>query len=154
VSGLNLKFEYSDFGMSRKFQQLAARYSDMTPLMDRLGRSIHDQTVARFTSNIGPDGNAWPPSERVLQAQGQAKTLVKSAALKQSLTWEPSARAVQIGTNVIYAAIHQAGGQAGRGLSVTLPARPYLGLSAEDERDNMDIVSDYWDESFAGGAFG
>jgi phage virion morphogenesis protein len=39
---------------------------------------------------------------------------------------------VAVGTNRVYAAIHQLGGQAGRGRKVTIPARPYLGVSAAD----------------------
>jgi len=40
---------------------------------------------------------------------------------------------VRIGNNRIYGAIHQFGGQAGRGHKVTLPARPYLGINGDDE---------------------
>ncbi|TSA12012.1 MAG: phage virion morphogenesis protein, partial [Deltaproteobacteria bacterium] len=45
---------------------------------------------------------------------------------------EIRANGIIIGTNVIYAAIHQFGGKAGRGRKVTIPARPYLMFQDED----------------------
>jgi phage gpG-like protein len=38
----------------------------------------------------------------------------------------------QVGTNVKYAAIHNFGGKAGRGRKVTIPARPFLVIQAQD----------------------
>ena len=40
-----------------------------------------------------------------------------------------------IGSNKVYAAIHQLGGQAGKNKKVTIPARPYLKI--EEELDNL-----------------
>ena len=47
---------------------------------------------------------------------------------------------VTFGSSVPYAAIHEFGGQAGRGLAVTIPGRPYLGptlLAEEGEVINL-----------------
>ena len=44
---------------------------------------------------------------------------------------------VEVGSNVVYAAIHQFGGRAGKGRRARVPARPYLGI---DERDRDAIV--------------
>lgn len=46
---------------------------------------------------------------------------------------------MEVGLNLVYGAIHQFGGEeAGR---LGLPARPYLGLSAEDD---LDAIIDEW----------
>ena len=37
-----------------------------------------------------------------------------------------------IGSNKVYAAIHQLGGQAGKNKKVEIPARPYLKLTEDD----------------------
>ena len=37
-----------------------------------------------------------------------------------------------IGSNKVYAAIHQLGGQTGKNKKVTIPARPYLKLTDDD----------------------
>lgn len=50
---------------------------------------------------------------------------------------------VAIGTNKEYAAIHHFGGQAGRGLQVTIPARPYLMLQDSDAARIADVMSDW-----------
>jgi len=45
-----------------------------------------------------------------------------------------------IGSNVPYAAIHEYGGQAGPGRSVTIPARPYLKPAAEKAEPGMTLI--------------
>lgn len=44
---------------------------------------------------------------------------------------------VAFGSNTPYAAIHEFGGQAGRGLFVTIPGRPFLGPSMTEERTSI-----------------
>ena len=45
---------------------------------------------------------------------------------------------------MVYAAIHQFGGWAGRNRKVYIPARPFLQLTNEDKQDLMDDVQDYF----------
>lgn len=58
--------------------------------------------------------------------------LIRSGRLKNSITQAISGNALTIGTNLIYARIHQFGGKAGRGHRATIPARPYLVFRPED----------------------
>jgi phage virion morphogenesis protein len=61
------------------------------------------------------------------------KILTFSSELRNSIApTEIRANGIVIGTNKIYAAIHQFGGQAGRGKKVPIPARPYLLFQDED----------------------
>lgn len=60
------------------------------------------------------------------------KILTDTARLRNSINYAAGARGLTLGTNVIYAAIHQFGGQAGRGRKVFIPARPYLLFQDED----------------------
>ena len=48
-----------------------------------------------------------------------------------------------IGSNLDYAAIHQLGGQAGKGLKAEIPARPYLQLTDDDFAEIIDETSDF-----------
>lgn len=63
--------------------------------------------------------------------------------LRGSITRDPvkmmgGALGVRIGPQrVVYAAIHEFGGKAGRGRSVTIPARPYLGPALEKKLDDI-----------------
>lgn len=105
--------------------------SDAGPLFRSLGVRLVDSTQQRFDSASSPTGEPWRPSNRA-KKQG-AKTLRKSGNLLRSITHRASNDEVVWGTNVVYAAIHQFGGKAGRRRSATIPARPYLGISDQDE---------------------
>ena len=48
-----------------------------------------------------------------------------------------------IGSNFDYAAIHQLGGQAGKGLKTEIPARPYLQLTDDDFAEIIDETTDF-----------
>lgn len=45
-----------------------------------------------------------------------------------------------VGTKLPYAAIHQFSGRAGRGRKVTIPARPFIGVSAQGKDEIMAII--------------
>lgn len=138
--------------------RLVSRMSDTLPLMDGIGLYLESATIERFDREQAPDGSKWKPSHRA-RAEG-GKTLTDSARLKQSITHNASATRVEVGTNVIYAAVHQFGAKIsakskkglaftlpGVGLvfakSVTIPARPFLGMSAEDETEVVQLAEDY-----------
>ncbi|OZI13715.1 hypothetical protein CE195_13395 [Sodalis-like symbiont of Philaenus spumarius] len=76
-------------------------------------------------------------------------TLSRDGYLRRSVIPEYDAHQAMVGTNRVYARIHQLGGKAGRGNSVTLPPRPYLPVSeagqldAEVKRQLLDEVLDY-----------
>lgn len=69
--------------------------------------------------------------------------LTDSARLRNSISYNASAAGVTIGTSVIYAAIHQFGGPAGRGHKVTIPPRPFLLFQDEDISYYERLLSTY-----------
>ena len=109
-------------------------------VFDQIGRSLVSATRLRFERETAPDGKPWLKSIRALATGGQ--TLTDKGTLRRSITHNVTAdgQGVEVGSNLVYAAIHQFGGQAGRGLSVTLPARPYLGIDDRDRRNVLRIV--------------
>lgn len=151
------RIELDDGDVRAALGRLLAAAEDMTPLMDLLGAHLTQTTRERFEDGKGPDGTPWPPSARATAQGGQ--TLVDSARLLGSIGHEAGRAYVEVGTNVIYAAIHQRGGtiraRSGGKLkfriggafvavdSVTMPARPFLGVSAEDVAEIRLIVNDY-----------
>jgi len=124
-----------------RFNSLILRLGDLTPAMDEIGSMLITSTLDRFEKGRAPDGTAWEPSRRAIEEDGQ--TLIDSGRLRASITSKAGRREVEVGTNVIYAAIHQLGGNAGRGRKTRLPARPYLGLSSDDEKEIDAILGDY-----------
>lgn len=113
----------------------------LRPALAEIGAALLTSTQRHFEDEAGPDGAGWEPSARARTDGGT--TLRDTGRLYQSLTYVVHQHAVEVGTNTLYAAIHQLGGDAGRGHSVHLPARPFLGLDAEDERGIRAIVNDH-----------
>ena len=152
------------------------RARDKRGMFANIGMSLVTSTQNRFERGVGPDGSPWPPSIRALATGG--KTLIESARLMRSITYVASDAGVQVGTNVVYAAIHQLGGtiqqksrtavlhfktnkktgqsrfakpgKADRARkveigahSITMPARPFLGLDDDDNREIVQIAQDW-----------
>ena len=117
--------------------RLAAVLADSSTAMDQIGRYLVASTLRRFERERAPNGSPWLKSARALAEGG--RTLTDTGRLRGSIahTVTDGGRAVEVGSNVIYAAIHQFGGRAGRGRRAKLPARPYLGI---DERDRTNVL--------------
>lgn len=144
------------------------RAADMSPLMRRIGNVLEVSVSERFEQSKGPGGEAWPMSIRAQESGG--KTLIDSTRLRDSIVSEAEPRAVEIGSNVPYAAPHQFGAfiepkaanddataklafvlPNGRFVmvdQVEIPARPFLGFDAADEADIGDTVEAYFAEAF------
>lgn len=145
---------------------MRALAADLRPTMDRIGVVLESSTVERFDLGQAPDGTPWLQSLRVRLSGG--KTLVEHTHLRSSITHNLERDAVEVGSNLTYAAIHQTGfdgpvqvkaharrftmvfGQARSGTAqvkahtrhMKMPARPYLGLSVGDRGDVLAIVQD------------
>jgi phage virion morphogenesis protein len=134
--------------LTGKEQSLAAlrgvveRADNPLGMWERIGMSLVVSTQRRFEEGKAPDGSPWPPSVRALAEGG--KTLIDTARLMQSQTYEASYSGVAVGTNVIYAAIHQLGGEIHRGSHVIrMPVRAFLGVDDDDEREIVAIAEDW-----------
>lgn len=138
--------------------------ADFTPAMDEISELMARQVGQRFNSGEAPDGTPWKPSQRALEDGG--KTLIDTRPLLNSITRDHDSFSAVVGTNIHYAAIHQAGGTIrprpdggkkalntpfGPRASVTMPARPFLGFGADDARDINDIIANHLRNAFAGG---
>lgn len=69
------------------------------------------------------------------------KILIGSGQLKDSISPRATNTGLIVGTPKKYAAVHQLGGSAGRkGKQFEMPARPFLGISKQDEADILDEI--------------
>jgi phage virion morphogenesis protein len=148
--------------LERKLRQL------QRPALQTTGRQVGEalvsSTIRRFNEQRDPEGKPWQPlaaatvlgglssksytkrgrlrksAERKLQNR---KILIDSARLRNSISSTARGSSVAVGTNVEHARIHQFGGDAGRKTArVNVPARPFLGVSADDRREIRRIVDD------------
>lgn len=156
---------------------LIARLDDPTQAFADIGQALITSTHHRWDQGISPSGSPWPKSLRVKKYGGT--TLKLSARLYRSVTANASRTGVEIGTNAVYAAIHQFGGSIDQGAreqvlhfkvikktgtwrfarankkatlaqkrtigarTITMPARPFLGLDQDDPRTITTIVENY-----------
>lgn len=128
------------------------------PLLQQIAFLGENSTRERFATQTDPGGQRWKPSLRVQLNSG--KTLTKDGHLGDSITSQADDDAAEWGVNRIYAAIHQFGGTIkaknkpylrfaipglgwARKKQVTIPARPFLGMSRKDEGDILDLASRY-----------
>lgn len=155
--------------VQRLFDRLQRLGANPRPLLEEIAAYGEASTRARFRSQTAPSGEPWTPSLRVRLFGG--KTLTRDGHLGDSITHRADDQAAEWGTNRIYAAVHQFGGEikavTGRHLrfalpgigwrsvaSVTLPARPFLGLSTEDRREILEMVGDHLRQLLRPGAAG
>jgi phage virion morphogenesis protein len=85
--------------------ELIKKMQDVTPVMSEVGEIIVTQAQDAFDDSKAPDGSAWKPSLR------GGQTLVNSSRLRRSIHPRVGKNSVEVGTNVVYAAIHQFGGK-------------------------------------------
>lgn len=133
---------------------------DPAPLMEEIAALGESQTRRRLTDEkTAPDGTAWKPN------WAGTPTLTHTGQhLLQSLAFYSSAEEAVWGAAWEFAHVHQEGmvitpryGQALKfwfvkgghtsfaiAKSVTIPARPFVGLSAENRTEIEDLVSDHF----------
>lgn len=163
--GISFSLRLDNTATQEALTRLEAGAQDMTELMDDIGARLVAGAVERISmTNVSPDGVPWPKSLRA-QLEG-GTTLVKSGLLKETINSHPQRDQVQVGTNEIYAAIHQFGGTITPKTSgklrftladgrvayageVTIPARPYLGISTDDENEIGELTAAYFNRLLA-----
>ncbi|NLR73572.1 phage virion morphogenesis protein [Leeia aquatica] len=125
---------------------------DLRPAMRQIAQALLLETERNFEEEGRP---RWAPlADATVRARlGGKKAYKKSGALRasaqrqlagmrilqhtgqlaSSITTNYDSTQAVIGSNKVYAAIHQFGGKAGRGRSVDIPARPFLPVTANGE---------------------
>lgn len=120
-------------GLDTMLGGLQRRMENKGELLDTIGEVLVSGAIQRFSDGKDPEGTQWEVSKRAANKQGQ--TLVDTGQLRNSLEYATTTGEVFVGSNKKYAHIHQKGGKAGRGRSVIIPARPYLGISGDDHKE-------------------
>ncbi|PWV97711.1 phage virion morphogenesis protein [Hoeflea marina] len=125
------------------------------PLMDAIAAIGESQTRRRISEEkTGPDGTAWLPN-----AEGTSILLKTGRNLLDSVASQSSSAEAEWGAAWQYAHVHQegaeivpkgaeflvfkVGGKTVRAKKVTIPARPFVGLSTDNETEIRDVVTDY-----------
>ncbi len=144
----------------RRVEQQAG---DHSKLWNNLGDLLVHNTQQRFLTGIGTDDKPWQKSWRAEIQGGQ--TLRDTDRLMNSIFVKITGSRISVGTNVIYAPMMHFGGVVKpkhkeslkfktplggwvQLKSVTIPARPFLGISVDDSQEILFEIEDYLTELF------
>lgn len=121
---------------------------DFDELADAAGALLVSSTQRRiYEEKTGPDGATWVPwSERYNETRlhGVHSLLVSEGHLRDSIASHVDGPTVRVGSNLVYAAVHQLGSEDADG---GVPARPYLGISADDRMAIEHMALDLFGEA-------
>lgn len=157
-----IKIEINDAAITAALAELAAKLTDMTPIMQDIGEGLTASTKDRFAKGVAPDGTAWAKNSPVTLARKKdTRPLFGStpagAALHSQIFYEAGQDYVEVGSNKVYAAVQQFGAEKGAfGAFIgkdklgrdhfhsipwgDIPARPFLGVSEDDETEILESI--------------
>lgn len=165
MSGTRIGYTLDDKDYRRAVQQLGGVLH--ARILPAIGTTLVEVVQKRFESAKEPFGAAWKPLSPGYAAIKKGPGILRaSRMLQRSVAYLVSGNKITIGSNRIYAAVHQfgatikpvrakalafkmggAGKRGGVGLvrakSVTIPARPYLGFGPADQRAVMEVLNDF-----------
>lgn len=124
------------FVVQNQIERLQDGVENRYRLMERLAGTMHYAVHMNFRAGGRPK---WLGLE-----YRNGKPLVDSGRLRDSVVAYSDNDTALVGTNMVYAAIHNFGGMAGRGRKVNIPQREFLTLTNQDKQDLMDDVQDYF----------
>lgn len=122
---------------------VAQKTSNLRPLMKNIAGIMADATEQNFKDEGRPkwkDLSVATKTARKKTGNYPGQILQVSGQLALSITTQYDNESAVIGSNKVYAAIHQLGGQAGKNKKVTIPTRPYLNLTDEDFSNILNIT--------------
>lgn len=158
---INLKSGHELLATMKRVLDLTAE--DWRAMHSIIGNDLVNSTKQRFIDEAGPTGDKWKELAPITLRNRKRKhkdgtpsinreTILRARDnLFDSIHFQSTVDSTAVGSNRIYAAIHQYGGQVVvNGRTITIPARPYLGLSDADKANIQDIINEYMEARFRG----
>lgn len=188
MSSRNFEIQVDDKEVLAALEQMQRRSMDLKPFMGAVGMIMIKAVHSNFEAEGRPKWKGWSPltqeiyeetawekgmatrktpmagarqAQRSVNKLASAKILQNTGELKKSVVLGPvTANSVEVGSSLVYARIHQLGGEihpvkakalripVGSGhfiklQKVTIPARPFLQLQEADGQTIMRIAEDY-----------
>jgi phage virion morphogenesis protein len=165
-----IRIDLTEDEITAALERLSRSLTNTTPVMQDIGELMVRSTKQRFPEGRSPDGAAWLPKSPTTLAAYQARgdrmdfrpLFGPSGRLSSEIFYEvgPGGGSVEVGSNLIYAAVMQFGaaqgafGATSRGGPIPwgpIPARPFLGVSEEDRTNILATIDDWLQTAVAGG---
>jgi phage virion morphogenesis protein len=159
---MQIQIHVNDSEVNKALADLSARMRNLQPVMLEIGEIVRTSVERNFDAGGRPK---WNESARVKREGGQ--TLSLSGRLRRSFAVQAGNDRVAVGTNVVYAAIHQLGGKTGPHVikpkranalfwpgarhpvksvnhpGSVIPARPFLMVQNEDWTEIRSVINRY-----------
>ncbi|OCG62235.1 phage virion morphogenesis protein [Gilliamella sp. Fer4-1] len=146
---MQIDYKFSDEAIQASIKRLQGLGADMTPITRGIAAVLASEADDAFQKEADPTtGRQWqqltPNYAAKLTVKGLTGKMLNRTmgGLAMSLTTDFDAVSAVIGSNKVYAAIHQLGGTSDMPAApAAIPARPYMGLSQYGIRDIIDIIN-------------
>lgn len=125
---------------------LTRKVGTIQPLLRGIGQALELSTRERWDKETDPAGNKWQPLKastlkRKAKKRKPLKILLQDDQLRFTIGHKVESATLIVGSPQKYSAIHQQGGPAGRkNKRFKMTARPFLGISKQDETDILDEI--------------
>lgn len=164
---IDIRERIDDRDIQRELRRLEQKAGNLHPCLKNIGQYLVESTKERFTEEKDPAGKKWADLKAsTLARKKHTKILTESGHLGDSIRSQVSNNSLKVGTDKVYAATHQFGRDLMpehkravttvygkklrfpvwaqvRSYDPKIPARPFLGLSADDRTEVMEITRDF-----------
>ena len=131
-------------------QELIAASRDLSPVMREVAGILADSSEQALSSEVDPStGQSWQSlteshKSRRSQQGYTGSILSMTGQLASSIQSGYGSDFAQVGSNLVYAAIHQHGGTSDmRPANAAIPARPFLGVSELDQEEIIEVLKSH-----------
>jgi len=143
-----IEIHIDDRDVLTALQDLQRAAGDLRPALAEIGETLIESTKQRFSSKTGPDGQAWPANSPVtIERKGRDQPLIgETGSLMDAIHYNViSHDTLAVGSPMAYAAMQQFGGTKAEfpHLWGDIPARPFLGVSDNDQAEMLDILREH-----------
>lgn len=156
MAGVQLSMTVDDEVVRRAITGLVQASINLRQPFEEIGAALVTSTQQRIEDEETPAGDPWPELAESTQQRRVSKRRLRGSEhilrdrghLYNSITYLATATDVAVGTSRKYAALHQLGGTEDMPPGpAAVPARPYLGISEDDEREISEILLEHLAEA-------
>lgn len=142
-AAITIDYKIPDKEIAARLRALANAGKDLETAFTDIGESLLNSHHERFNYEMDSEGNYWESLYTDYQnrkKKNKDKILVLDGFLRDTLAYNADGQGLELGTNLIYGATHQFGDEE-RGIV----ARPFLGISADDEQMILETLHDHFE---------
>lgn len=165
MAGARVEIDVDIGAVNRQLAGMAAQLdgNGRTRMLEDMGEYLLRSTRDRGVLQISPDGKPWaalsPRYAKYKQKKRPGVPILKFDYHMQGdqLSSQVEGNTLYVGTNAVYGATHQFGRrttitdpETGISFEAEIPARPWLGVSQEDDTEILQIARDHLESGLTG----